>query len=247
MTDPSNLRVLYLQFREPEMIQPELECVYDLSEIPRENYDVIDVLTQAPKPEDLAGHDLLVIGACGSFTASKNDLPHQAETLEVIRFAREKKIPQIGICFGAQLQTLAFGGTLKYQPDNQEVGTFEMTLTTAGQADPVFGCLPEKFMANQGHKDFIDQLPEGAVTLARSELSPVQAWTFPGEPVYASQIHAELTEARFKERLEFYKSLYLDDAEELQQVYDSLLPTPEASKIMQYFLDHVFGRNGPRL
>lgn len=218
------------------MQEPEMQCILDLSEIPRENYTVIDALTQAPQPEDLDGYDLLVMGG-----SSVSELEHKAAVLELIREARRRDLPTLGICFGGQLMTEALGGTLECRPDDQEFGGVEVFATEAAKYDPVFSRLPERYLTIQGHKYYMAELPEGAVILARSAKAPVQAWSFPGEPFYALQMHSELNDVRFRERLEFYKHLYIGNQAELDRIYATLKPTPEAAQIMNYFLQYAFG------
>ena len=233
--------MLIYQFREEDTKGPEFECLKRISGLPEDQLTVVDTLTTAPSVEDLNGHDLFLLPGCGSFAVSKGDLPHWQELLEVVRAAAAQNLPIFGICFGAQILAEALGGKVEYRPEDQEMGSYQVCLTPEGQADPVFSQLPDCFNTQQGHKDFITKAPDGAVVLARSEASPIQAFALPEQSIYATQFHAELDMDSFKERLDYYKALYVEDREVLQRIHDGLKPSPEASGLLQLFMSHVFG------
>jgi len=241
LKQPKELKVLIYQFREADTKGPELECLKRISGLPEDQLTIVDTLTTAPRVSDLDGHDLLLLPGCGSFAVSKGDLPHWQELLEVVRAAATQNMPTFGICFGAQILAEALGGRVEYRPEDQEMGSYTVSLTQEGQVDPIFSQLPGSFNTQQGHKDFITRVSDGAVVLARSEASLVQAFAFPDKPIYATQFHAELDEDSFKERLAYYKALYVEDRDALQRIHDGLKPSPEASGLLQLFMAHVFG------
>ena len=69
----------------------------------------------------------------------------------------------------------ALDGEVIHDPDNTEVGTYELTLTAEGRADELFGGLPDRFLAQMGHKERAFRYPAGIPNLASSERSPLQA------------------------------------------------------------------------
>jgi len=120
---------------------------------------------------------------------------HQIEThpnliteLELIREACDRRLSVLGICLGAQLLAKALGGAVSRNP-TREIGWYDIELTDAGSEDPVlskFATVQEVF---QWHEDGI-QLPPGAVHLATSSASNVQAFR-QGEHIYGFQFHLE--------------------------------------------------------
>jgi GMP synthase (glutamine-hydrolysing) len=79
-----------------------------------------------------------------------------------------------------------------------------VTLTRAGQEDPLLGVLPEVFDAFGGHKEAVTTLPPHAVALASSAGCPVQAFRVRNH-VYATQFHPELDVEGICTRIEVYK------------------------------------------
>jgi GMP synthase (glutamine-hydrolysing) len=240
MKDRKKLKVLLVQFRKSEIKDHELECVIKKAGLASEQIDTLNALEVDPISEHLDGYDVLMLGGAGSYCITEGGLRVLPNVYELVRQARKRKIPTLGICFGSHVLTVAFGGRLLNDKEGQETGTFEVALTDQGKQDPVFSKLPEKFMAQLGHKDFIMQIPEGAQTLATSELSGTQAWVFPNELVYAIQFHPELDEVGTQVRATYYINQYFDsNPRVLKQALDSIKPSPEAVKVFDYFLDQV--------
>jgi GMP synthase-like glutamine amidotransferase len=103
-------------------------------------------------------------------------------------------VPYFGVCLGAQLLAASLGARVS-TGSAPEVGVLPVTLTAAGQADPVVSVMGEEFLALQWHGDTFD-IPEGAVCLGRSPAYPHQAMRF-GDAAYAVQFHVEVTGPMF--------------------------------------------------
>jgi GMP synthase (glutamine-hydrolysing) len=111
--------------------------------------------------------------------------------------------PFLGACYGIG----ALGCHQEAVVDrhfSEPVGAVEITLTPAGQRDPLLGELPAAFQAFTGHKEAVSRLPGHAVLLASSAACPVQAFRV-GANVYATQFHPELDVAGLCTRIEVYK------------------------------------------
>ena len=80
-----------------------------------------------------------------------------------------------------------------------------VTVTSAGEADPLFEGVPGDFSAYGGHKEAMVTLPPGAVQLATSAACPVQAFRV-GRNVYATQFHPELDLEGVCTRIDVYKN-----------------------------------------
>ena len=124
---------------------------------------------------------------------------HQIDTyptllteVEVIREAVERDMSVLGICLGAQLLAKALGGTVSRNPV-REVGWHDVELTPDGGSDPVLSTFAPQQRVFQWHEDGIG-LPPGAVHLARSPASEVQAFRY-GAHAYGFQFHLEVDES----------------------------------------------------
>jgi len=236
-----DLKVLVLQFRTGAMKAHEQQCLLRVSGFDREQCVFFDCVKRELKLEMLKDYNLLIIGGSGNTVGEEDSLVLET-VFQMVRQARSMSLPTIGLCFGAHIMTKAFGGELSFDKEGKETGTFEITLTDESKEDPVFSKLPNKFDTQIGHKDSISRAPSGAICLATSELSGIQAWAFPDEPLYAIQFHPELEASDVITRLKFYAKQYLDDnAETLERIKNNLRPSPEAVKVIKYYLKHFIG------
>jgi GMP synthase (glutamine-hydrolysing) len=111
--------------------------------------------------------------------------------------------PFLGACYGIG----ALGrhqGAVVDRRFAEPVGSVRVTLTAAGQRDPLLRGLPATFDAFCGHKEAISRLPGHAVLLASSDGCPVQVFRV-GSNVYATQFHAEMDVDGLCTRIEVYK------------------------------------------
>jgi GMP synthase (glutamine-hydrolysing) len=111
--------------------------------------------------------------------------------------------PFLGACYGIGTLGSHQGATVDRQY-GEPVGPVTVTLTPAGQQDPLLRGLPAAFDAFTGHKEAISRLPRHAVLLASSPGCPVQAFRI-GSRVYATQFHPELDAAGLSARMDVYK------------------------------------------
>ena len=107
--------------------------------------------------------------------------------------------PILGICAGAQVMGLHYGGTLA--PAKQpEFGKATLTLLdrTGGR---ILAGLPETFVAWENHNDEVARPPPGFRVLARSENCAMQAMEHDTLPRYAVQFHPEVEHTEHGERV----------------------------------------------
>ncbi|MFZ0377111.1 MAG: type 1 glutamine amidotransferase [Solirubrobacteraceae bacterium] len=141
-----------------------------------------------PSVADLSG--LIVLGAP---TGSADDelpehLPHERC---LIAGAVQRRLPVLGVCFGAQLVAVALGGrVIKDGPAELGIGTAR--LTPAGQIDPVLSSGDNVFDVLHWHRHSYT-LPPGAVRLATSGRGVEQAFRY-NENVYGLQFHVEIND-----------------------------------------------------
>lgn len=135
------------------------------------NVELRPVLVPRDGLPDNPGDLLIVMG--GPMSVNDPD-PWIAEETAFIRRAMQAGVPTLGVCLGSQFMAKALGATV--QPGHGvEIGMTAIQLTEEGRKDPVFGALPPSMDVFQWHGEGYD-CPPGAVTLASSELFPVQAF-----------------------------------------------------------------------
>ena len=115
--------------------------------------------------------------------------PNLITEVEIIREAVDRGMAVLGICLGAQLLARALGGDV-FRNEVREIGWYEVETTAEGLEDPVLSTFAPRQEVFQWHEDGIG-LPPGAVLLASSPASPVQAFRH-GEAVYGFQFHLEV-------------------------------------------------------
>jgi GMP synthase (glutamine-hydrolysing) len=102
--------------------------------------------------------------------------PFLNRELRLIEKAIRGGLPVLGICLGSQLMASALGSKV-YKGSRKEIGWYPVFLEPEAEADPLFRAAGEQFDAFHWHGDVFD-LPKGAVRLARSALTPCQAFRF---------------------------------------------------------------------
>lgn len=118
--------------------------------------------------------------------------PHLGDEKRLIQDAVGRDRPVIGICLGSQLVASALGAGVRYS-GRQEIGWHEVTFSEAAATDPLFAGAPRSFVPLHWHGDVFDR-PEGAVALARSAFTELQAFRY-GTKVYGLLFHLEADEA----------------------------------------------------
>jgi len=198
----------------------------------------VDILTEHLHLDLLENRDALLVGGAGEHSVVE-PAPGVQAMIEFLGETSEQGFPTFASCFGFQSIVLALGGDVIHDEDAAEVGSFFIDRLDAAIDDPVFGSLPERFVAQQGHKDRASRLPEAAVCLAKSELAPFQAIRIGTHPVYATQFHPELTRdsnrARFKRYLSDYQHVF--GRNKAQEMLDEFMPSPHASGLLGTFAD----------
>lgn len=150
---------------------------------------VVDARKDTLPETDWAG-----IIATGSPASTYDDEEWIAQSEDFLKRAADHNVAIYGVCFGHQLVAQAFGGTVEKCPRGWELGTVTLTLTSEGQADPLFSDTPKSFLAQMSHGDVVTNLPSDAVVLAHNEHWPYQAFRL-GERIWGTQFHPEFTPA----------------------------------------------------
>lgn len=232
------LKVILYQLRENDDVRRiDHEAYVRGMKLAPEQIIAHDVLSKAPDESDLAGVSAVVVG--GAKFSVWEDVPNQPQLIGVLRAAKEKKIPILGICFGAQLIAHAFGGQVVRDEAQEEWGSFEIETTDESFTDMLFADAPFKFYAQCAHHDRITRVPPTAAVLAKSQRCGVQAFTIPGTDIYGIQFHPERTKADYERLLEMKGRDYSADQGGLDKIRASLKETPEAEAVLTKFVDRI--------
>lgn len=113
--------------------------------------------------------------------------------------------PILGICFGHQMLAQAFGGLVDYNPLGIEVGTTRLSLTPAGESDPLLAPLTIDPRVHVSHWQSVLRLPQGAELLARSPVDPHHAFRL-GDRIWGLQFHPEFSTSVVQGYLEYHLS-----------------------------------------
>lgn len=234
------LRVLLLQARNAEdpMKDHELRCFVERCGPGKAEVRAWDLLEAVPSLSAVRSYDALMVGGSGDFYVSRRDLPTMDAFDDLLREVVSAGHPTFASCFGYQAMVHALGGEVVHDPENTEVGTYELQLTVAGREDELFSRLPARFTAQMGHKDRAGAHPDGVLNLAASEACPFQALRIADKSIWATQFHPELSEGTNRERYEHYLEGYSRymSAEEEEQAASRFGASPDASSLLEYFV-----------
>jgi GMP synthase (glutamine-hydrolysing) len=97
-------------------------------------------------------------------------------------------IPILGICYGMQLITQVFGGSVKASKD-REFGRAELFID---DIHDLFSNLPTNLTCWMSHSDEIKQLPKGFIRLAHTLNAPIAACGNRAKKIYGVQFHPEV-------------------------------------------------------
>ena len=237
-TPRTRLRLALLQIRSQEIpLRQEQSCFIERCRVARRQFRFLN-LTEEPEIRwrDVEDAHAVLIGGAGAYSVTHNH-PFTEPLREVILRLIDEDRPVFGSCWGHQFLAEMLGGTVIEDKERSEVGTFPITLTDAGAADPVFSNYPRTFHVQLGHNDRVSTLGQDWAELARSELCPYQAIRLRGKPVYATQFHSEMNEERLRERLLVYLDDYVADEQEHREILRRLRPSLEADQLVQTFLE----------
>jgi GMP synthase (glutamine-hydrolysing) len=138
---------------------------------------------------DISTHDMLLVMGGGMNVYEEDKYPWLVEETQAIRRAVNSGKAVLGICLGGQLLAKALGAQVHLGAAT-EIGLTPITLTEAGESDPLFAGLAQ-VEAVEWHDDTFE-IPSGAVALARSEGCAHQAFRF-GQYAYGLQFHPEVS------------------------------------------------------
>lgn len=99
-----------------------------------------------------------------------------------------RKIPVLGICYGAQLIAKIYGGEIRSSA-SREYGRANLSICTD---DPIFEGVPGGSVVWMSHGDSITRLPDDSLLLGSTEGVENAAFRIAGQPIYGLQFHPEV-------------------------------------------------------
>jgi GMP synthase (glutamine-hydrolysing) len=151
-----------------------------------------------PVPASLAEDGLVVLGGgMGVYEAER--YPYLKDEMRLLHAAAGEGRPLLGICLGSQLLAAALGARVAKAP-RKEIGWFEVELLPGASDDALFAGAPASFAAFHWHGDAF-ALPDGAVPLAATALTPLQAFRA-GPRAWGIQFHLETDHQVFEAMLD---------------------------------------------
>jgi GMP synthase (glutamine-hydrolysing) len=164
---PRALAVQHVAAEPPNLIAAALEA----AGVP---LDVVRCDRGDPVPADAQPFSAVVVMGGPMSVGDAGRLEHLRRELKLTESALRHGIPLIGVCLGSQILAHVLGARVA-PAGFLELGWLPVALTPDAADDPLFGACPPAFTALHWHGEAFD-LPRGAVHLARSDRTPVQAF-----------------------------------------------------------------------
>ncbi len=192
----------------------------------------------------LVNYDAVIIGGSGDLDFDGGRAEHDEARIisqqlaskmrPFVEYLLTKDFPTLGICYGHQLVSECLGVKVINDHEQKKVGTYEVCLTAEGRQDRLLANLPDKFLAQYGHKDSLSTIPNGATLLATGERCRTSLLRF-GHNFYTMQFHPELDSEEVRWKLQNSPG-YLPEGVDLD---DLVKDSDEASRIIPNFVNLV--------
>ena len=170
----------------------------------------------------------------------------EAELLALMPEILARDMPFLGCCYGIGLLAHHLGARVSKDRHSEPVSAVPCDVTEAGQADPLLAGLPLRFNTLVGHKEAVQELPDGAVHLMSSETCPFQMIRA-GENVYATQFHPEADGQIFADRIRIYRDFGYFPPEEAAALTKACLAAEvtEPERILKRFVARYVSAGRP--
>jgi GMP synthase (glutamine-hydrolysing) len=126
----------------------------------------------------------------GSALSITVDQSFTAHACRLVQSCVRSGVPQLGICYGHQLVCMALMGAqaVRRAPSGPEIGWLPVEIVPPGLSGTL-----DREIVWQSHYDEVTAIPSGAVVLARSAVSGVQAFLDRDRCILGTQFHPEFT------------------------------------------------------
>ncbi len=219
----------------------EVRCFLHTAGLERHELDARNMIDGRLDLKEVERYDAVFMGGSGSYSLSYKRCQGIEDFLASLPDLLSMKKPLFGTCFGLHLLVEYFGGKIDKGRDGlSEIAAVDLQKAPGAEGDPVFGDLPDSFMGQMGHNDWVVEPPQTDTTvLVSNEASPYQALRFGDGPVYATQFHPELTDRTNKERYIRYAKNYAHDGIPDPDILNRFTPSPECNLLLRKFLAGV--------
>lgn len=141
----------------------------------------------------------------------------ETQVMSLMPQITERDFPFLGCCYGIGILGQHLGSEVSKRAYGEPVGTSACEVTPEGKEDALLAGVPTAFDAFVGHKEALQNLPEGCTHLVRSEACPFQMVRY-AENVYATQFHPEADASGFETRINIYKTRGYFDPEAAEEI-----------------------------
>lgn len=178
-----------------------------------------------PDDLDLADYAGVIVGGgpgCVSDDPAGKDPVEARAEREILSLMPEitrRDVPFMGCCYGIGILAHHLGAKVSKDAYSEPVGPVTGEVTEDGRKDSLLNGLPDEFHVLVGHKEAVQELPDGCVHLMASDPCPFQMIRY-GANVYATQFHPEADGGVFADRIRIYKDrgyFHPDEAEALTE------------------------------
>ena len=238
------LRFLLLQVRNADdpMRGQEVGCFARAFGCEVDQIRAQDLLSGVPSRRQLDAVDMVLLGGSGDYSVAEGGKWFEV-AMDSMRELYDLHKPTFASCWGFQAMARAMGGEVVTDMSRAELGTLSVFLTPEGKQDEVFQGLGDTFLAQMGHQDIVDRLPEDAIRLASTNRVENQAFRFAGKPIYCTQFHPELNRKTLLERVQAYPQYIKRIAGiTLEEFTARSSDTPKSETLLLRFVQHVFGQ-----
>lgn len=158
----------------------------------------------------------------------------EAAVLGLMPAITGRDLPFLGCCYGIGVLGHHLGARVSKDRFGEPVGTSACRVVAE---DPLLAGVAPAFDAFVGHKEALQTLPEGCVSLVTSDACPQQMIRF-GANVYATQFHPEADAKGFETRIRVYRDRGYFDPSEADRLIDMChaADVTEPEKILRNFV-----------
>ena len=197
------------------MGEHERRCFAARARLPLDAVHVFSAPSGRPDTALLKRYDAIFFGGSGAYSVLDED-PWIQKALDTLLEVVDLRIPAWASCFGFHGLAQSLGGKVRAAPELTEMGSTLLSLTDKGRLDAVTCVLPDKFWAQEGHHDLVEELPDAVDLLVTGDAVEFQAFVVRGAPFYASQFHPELTLEGTLQRFQHYATHYVDTQDDTE-------------------------------
>jgi len=234
-------RLLLVQIRDTGAVRrEEVESFCRHGGLERGQVDVLNVFDRPVfDPGVAAPYEAVLVGGASEASVLEPDRFAFVESIvELIRGCIDRRQPVFASCFGFQATVVGLGGSVIRDEVDFEMGTIPLSVTETAASDPLYGAVPDGFLAVSCHRERTTEVPPGCTLLAFSEAC-VHSFRVDGAPCWGFQFHPELDRATFIERLGVFRSGYTDSDDHYAQTVARFHETPESNGLVARFVEGV--------